>query len=107
MLNRIVALTLAVTAVAGQKAVAQQANQPLFGFTDAGAAAQHRLEAAYDSHLDPDDLAAWMHELTREPHHLGSSHDARNVETLRRWFTEWGYDAEVARYEVLLPTPLI
>ena len=106
MLNRMVALVLAITVVAGQQAVAQQADQPLFGFTDAGAAAQHRLEAVYDSHLDPDDLAAWMHELAREPHHLGSSHDARNVETLRRLFTEWGYDTEVARYEVLRPTPV-
>ena len=106
MLNRIVALALGVTVIAGQQAVAQQADQPLFGFTAAGAAAQHRLEAVYDSHLDPDDLAAWMHELAREPHHLGSSHDVRNVETLRRLFTEWGYDTEVARYEVLRPIPL-
>ena len=106
MLNRNVALIVAITVVAGQQTVAQQTNQPLVGFTDAGAATQHRLEAAYDSHLDPDDLAAWMHELAREPHHLGSSHDARNVETLRGWFTEWGYDTEVARYDVLRPTPL-
>ncbi|MCY3811784.1 MAG: M28 family peptidase [Gammaproteobacteria bacterium] len=106
MLNPKVALALTVAAVAGQQAIAQQASQPLLGFTEAGAAAQHRLEAAYDSHLDPDDLAAWMHELAREPHHLGSSHDARNVETLRGWFTEWGYDTEVARYDVLLPTPV-
>ncbi len=106
MLHRVVALTLAVTAVAGPQAAAQQATQPLLGFTDAGADVQHRLEAAYDSHLDADDLAAWMHELAREPHHLGSSHDARNVETLRRWFTEWGYETEVARYDVLFPTPL-
>ena len=106
MLNRRGALTFAVTAVACQQAIGQQDSPPLLGFTEAGAAAQHRLEAAYDNHLDPDDLAAWMHELAREPHHLGSSHDARNVETLRSWFTEWGYDTEVARYDVLLPTPV-
>ena len=106
MLNRRGALTFAVTAVACQQAIGHQDSPPLLGFTEAGAAAQHRLEAAYDNHLDPDDLAAWMHELAREPHHLGSSHDARNVETLRRWFTEWGYDTEVARYDVLLPTPV-
>ena len=106
MRNPKLALALTVAAVAGQQAIAQQASLPVLGFTETGAAAQHRLEAAYDSHLDPDDLAAWMQELAREPHHLGSSHDARNVETLRRWFTEWGYDTEVARYEVLLPTPV-
>ena len=106
MLTPKVALTLIIAAVAGQPGIAQHTGQPLLGFTEAGAAVQHRLEAAYDSHLDPDDLAAWMHELAREPHHLGSSHDARNVETLRRWFAEWGYDVDVARYEVLLPTPV-
>ena len=78
---------------------------PLLGFDDDAAVMQHALEARYDSDLNADDLAAWMHELAREPHHLGSPHDARNVETMRRLFTDWGYDTEVASYDVLLPVP--
>ena len=46
-----------------------------------------------------------MHELAAEPHHAGSEHGRRNVETMRRLFTEWGYETNVASYEVLLPTP--
>ena len=81
------------------------ADQSLPGFTEAGAQAQRNLEAEFDRHLDPSDLRAWMHELAGEPHHVGSTHGQRNVETLTRFFTEWGYNTEIARYEVLFPTP--
>ena len=97
-------LKLAVVALAGPHAAATPA-EPLLGFTADGAAAQHRLEAEYDRHLSAENLNAWMRELAREPHHLGSPHNRRNVETLKRLFTEWGYDTEVASYDVLLPTP--
>ena len=76
------------------------------GFTEAGAQAQRDLEAEFDSHLDASELRAWMHDLAGEPHHVGSSHGKRNVETLKRLFTEWGYDTEIASYEVLFPTPI-
>ena len=101
------ALLLAIVpVVAAVEAADGPASSPILGFTDSGAAAQHRLEADYDSHLNADDLTAWMRELAREPHHLGSSHGERNVETLQRLFTEWGYDTEIARYDVLLPVPV-
>ena len=80
-------------------------DQSLQGFTEAGAKAQRELEAEFDRHLDPSDLRAWMHELAGEPHHVGSTHGRRNVETLKRLFTEWGYDTEIASYDVLFPTP--
>ena len=108
MLRRI-APTIALIACFGQPLIAQPLEgeaKPLLGFTPAGAAAQLRLEAAYDSHLNAADLAAWMRELARQPHHLGSSHGERNVETLKRLFTAWGYDTEVARYNVLQPVPV-
>lgn len=81
------------------------ADPSLPGFTEADTQAQRNLEAEFDRHLDPSDLRAWMHELAGEPHHVGSPHGQRNVETLKRLFTEWGYDTEIARYEVLFPTP--
>ncbi len=81
------------------------AEQSLPGFTEAGSKAQRDLEAEFDRHLDASDLRAWMHELAGEPHHVGSSHGKRNVETLKRLFTEWGYNTEIASYEVLFPTP--
>ena len=81
------------------------ADESLPGFTDAGAEVQRSLEAAFDQQLDASDLRTWMRELAREPHHVGSSHGQRNVETLKRLFTEWGYDTEVASYDVLFPVP--
>ena len=81
------------------------ADESIPGFTEAGAQAQRDLEAEFDSHLDASDLRAWMHDLAGEPHHVGSSHGKRNVETLKGLFTEWGYDTEIASYEVLFPTP--
>ena len=81
------------------------ADESLPGFTDAGAEVQRSLEAAFDQQLDASDLRTWMRELAREPHHVGSSHGQRNVETLKRLFTEWGYDTEIASYDVLFPVP--
>ena len=81
------------------------ADESLPGFTEAGAEVQRGLEAVFDRHLDASDLRAWMHELAAQPHHVGSSHGQRNVETLKRLFTEWGYDTEIASYEVLFPVP--
>ena len=43
------------------------ADESLPGFTDAGAETQRRLEAAFDRHLDAEDLRAWMHELADNP----------------------------------------
>ncbi len=78
---------------------------PIKGFTEAGAEAQRLLEAEFDSYIHAEDLQGWMHELAAEPHHAGSEHGRRNVETMRRLFTEWGYETAVASYDVLLPTP--
>ncbi len=94
-------------AVCAHGALAQTAENSaaLFGFASDGAARQHQLEAAYDSHLSAEDLERWMRELAAQPHHLGSEHDERNVQTLRRLFDEWGYETEVPSYEVLQPVP--
>ena len=81
------------------------ANPSLPGFTETGTQAQRNLEAEFDRQLDPTDLRDWMRELAGEPHPVGSTHGQRNVETLKRLFSEWGYDTEIARYEVLFPTP--
>lgn len=93
------------TALVSALTLGAAADQSLPGFTEAGAQAQRNLEAEFDRHLDPSDLRAWMHELAGEPHHVGSTHGRRNVETLKGLFTEWGYDTETASYEVLFPTP--
>ena len=99
------AMAAALAALAVLAPATSAANSPLKGFTDAGAEAQRLLEAEFDSHLNADDLKAWMHELAARPHHAGSEHARHNVQMMQRLFDEWGYETTIANYQVLLPTP--
>jgi N-acetylated-alpha-linked acidic dipeptidase len=90
-------LLFAITATADEK--------PIFGFTAANAAKEHALEAQFDSHLNRDDLRAWMKRLSARPHHLGSAYDHDNALFLESLFKSWGYDTHIEQFDVLFPTP--
>jgi N-acetylated-alpha-linked acidic dipeptidase len=77
----------------------------LLGFSDADSDAQRAREASYDALLDPADLERWMRALSERPHHVGSAHGQANVDYLAGLFEQWGYQVQLARYEVLFPTP--
>lgn len=77
----------------------------LLGFDVEGSTSERALEARYDALLDPADLARWMGDLAAAPHHVGSAHGRANVEYLADLFRNWGYDVELARYQILFPTP--
>src|SRR3954452_4037786 len=79
--------------------------KPIFGFTSANAAKEHALEAQFDSHLNRDDLRAWMKRLSSRPHHLASVYDRDNQLFLETLFKSWGYDAHIEQFDVLFPTP--
>src|SRR5881275_1199194 len=79
--------------------------KPIFGFTSANAAKEHALEAQFDSHLNRDDLRAWMKRLSARPHHLGSAYDHDNALFLESLFKSWGYDTHIEQFDVLFPTP--
>lgn len=78
---------------------------PITGFSTAGAAAQQAAETQLDAQLNAEEMTAWLKELSAQPHHAGSAAGKVVAETILRWFKEWGYDAELATYDVLLPTP--
>jgi N-acetylated-alpha-linked acidic dipeptidase len=80
-------------------------DKPIFGFTSANAAKEHALEAQFDSHLNRDDLRAWMKRLSARPHHLGSPYDRDNALFIESLFKSWGYDAHIEQFDVLFPTP--
>mgnify|MGYP003664710133 FL=1 len=86
-------------------AIPIQAQTPLLGFDAAGAASQRALEQEFDSHLDAGDLDAWLREMSRTPHHVGSARGREVVEYIAEHFREWGYDTEIVEYEVLFPSP--
>ena len=77
----------------------------IMGFTSANAAKQMDWEKQFDAQLDAKNLDKWMQFITSHPHHVGSPQDKLNAEYMRDLFKSWGYQAELASYTVLFPTP--
>jgi N-acetylated-alpha-linked acidic dipeptidase len=75
------------------------------GFTDANAAKQIDWEKQFDAQLNAKNQDTWMQFLSSHPHHVGSPQDKTNAEFLAKLFQSWGYQTEIASYNVLFPTP--
>ncbi len=97
-------LLLFLLLVIGTAALAEDS---ILGFDPDGSQAQQALEAEFDSHLNADDMDAWLRELSSAPHHVGSPRGREVVEFVAAKFRSWGYDTEIAEYEVLFPSPRI
>ncbi len=80
--------------------------QAITGFTEEGARAQRSLEQQLDGFLDTENLRSWMQRMTAKPQHVGSPHAKANAEFMVNLFNQWGYDARLARYDVLVPMPI-
>lgn len=81
---------------------------PVIAADDSGiSTGQRELEARYDANLDAADMDAWLRRLSAKPHHVGSAYGKENAEFIAGLFESWGYDVDIAEYQVLLPTPLI
>ena len=81
------------------------AQQKLMGFTAANAGKQTDWEKQFDAQLNPKNLDTWMQFITSHPHHVGSPQDKLNAEYMRDLFKSWGWQTEIATYQVLFPTP--
>lgn len=79
--------------------------QKIMGFTDAGAAKQTDWEKQYDALLKASNQDDYMKFLSSHPHHVGSPQDKANAEYMAGLFRQWGYQTEIATYQVLFPTP--
>jgi N-acetylated-alpha-linked acidic dipeptidase len=75
------------------------------GFTDASAIKQLDWEKQFDSQLNAQNLDTWLQFLSSHPHHVGSVQDKANAEFMANLFRSWGYQTEIASYNVLFPTP--
>ncbi|MFZ1262215.1 MAG: transferrin receptor-like dimerization domain-containing protein [Chitinophagaceae bacterium] len=79
--------------------------QKLIGFSDAAAVKQVDWEKQFDAQLSAKNQDTWMQFLTSHPHHIGSPQGKINAEYMAGLFRSWGFQTEIAEYNVLFPTP--
>ena len=90
---------------AGQCSLA--ADERVLGFDAAASNAQRNIESRLDASIDKNEMDQWLRRLSAKPHHAGSVAGKENAEFIAGLFESWGYDVEIAEYEILLPTPKI
>ncbi len=77
----------------------------ILGFDDSSSEAQRRAEAQLDASIDAKEMDEWLRHLSTVPHHAGSLASKENAEFIAELLESWGYQVEIAEYQVLLPTP--
>jgi N-acetylated-alpha-linked acidic dipeptidase len=90
-------------APAGTHVVADE--QPLAGFSAESSRAERQWEEKMKAIPDPDKVRAYMKQLSARPHHVGSKYDKENADWLLAKFKEFGLDAHIETFDVLMPTP--
>lgn len=63
-------------------------------------------DAAFDAQVSSADQMAWLKSLSSAPNHVGSPHDRQNAEAIAALFRQWGWQVQMADYQVLYPTPI-
>ncbi len=103
----LVAVVLAAMATGFAATAQTEAATPetLRGFASSRVADHLELEKRMDAAIDGDEITEWNRLMTVAPHHVGAPQTRRNAEWMLERFREWGYDAEIAYYEVLVPFP--
>ena len=90
---------------AGQCSLA--ADERVLGFDAAASNAQRNIESRLDASINKNEMDQWLRRLSAKPHHAGSVAGKENAEFIAGLFESWGYDVEIAEYEILLPTPKV
>lgn len=75
------------------------------GFSDENSQAERDWEAKFRAIPDPQNLRDYDQRLSARPHHVGSPYDKDNAEWILSKFKEWGLDAHIETFDVLMPTP--
>jgi len=81
------------------------ADDNILGFNESSSADQRALEASLDASIDTKEMDTWLRRMSAKPHHVGSVASRENAEFIAELFESWGYDTEIAEYEILLPVP--
>ncbi|HLY61520.1 MAG TPA: M28 family metallopeptidase [Terriglobia bacterium] len=77
----------------------------LRGFTGASSTAERDWEGKFKAIPDQQNLREYDKRLSARPHHVGSAYDKDNAEWILSKFKEWGLDAHIETFDVLMPTP--
>ncbi len=96
---------LLVLLAAAQSALA--ADERVLGFDAAASNAQRTIESRLDASIDKNEMDQWLRRMSARPHHAGSAAGKENAEFIASLLESWGYDVEIAQYEILLPTPKV
>ncbi len=83
------------------------ADGSILGYDDTSSAVQRAAEARMDKMIDAKEMDEWLRLMSATPHHVGSLASKKNAEFIAELFESWGYDVEIAEYEILLPTPRV
>jgi N-acetylated-alpha-linked acidic dipeptidase len=78
---------------------------PHLGFLPASSEAQAKGEAAFLATPTPQQAERWLRKLTEEPHVAGTPQDRAVAEFVRDKWREFGIDADLVTYDVLLNYP--
>ncbi|MGH7664485.1 MAG: M28 family peptidase [Gemmatimonadaceae bacterium] len=105
---RIISLMAAPLALAVCSAAlsAQDQQQPVRGFPADALPALARNEAALRAVPNADSLRARMRRLAEEPHEAGTERSRRVAEHILQRLRSFGLDAEIERFEALMPRPV-
>jgi N-acetylated-alpha-linked acidic dipeptidase len=100
-LTAVVCLTISEPAGFGQ----DEASSSPLGFAPESRAAEAKAEAFALTVPTPESARTWLRALTEDPHVAGTSADRKTALFVRDKLREWGWQVELAEYEVLLNYP--
>lgn len=84
---------------------AQTSSAALAGYSAANAQAERQWEAKFRAIPDAGKIRDDNKYLSAYPHNAGSTRDKENAEWILSKFKQWGWDAHIETFYVLLPSP--
>ena len=94
----VAALILALLSLAN----AANTPEPMDGYSPAHAATERDWETKFRNLPDPAVLRDSMEHLSARPHNVGSPYDKANAEWMLAKFKEFGFDAHIETFDVLI-----
>jgi N-acetylated-alpha-linked acidic dipeptidase len=106
-MSRVGAVAVAMLMTPGLAGFGQEQDRstPSLGFSATRRARQVEAESHALTIPTPAHARAWLRTLTEEPHVAGTPADQKTARFVRDKLREWGWDANIVEYEVLLNYP--